>query len=570
MANPVQTIVGQIQQNRMLAIGLAVAVVLILAIGGFMLFSGGGKSNETGGKSCNRPLDKDQKKFAMKVSPIGKAVEIQALLASAGITLNRVDDDTGKKADLSFADGTTLCQRDTALISVAQSGLLDKNIGLEIFEKGDLTASREEKRIKLVRAQQGELARLIRKLDTISDATVSFSIPEHSIFTKQQKAMSVTVQVRTKNGERLTRDKVRTVINLVVGSVQQVDAQHVALSDTNGNTYNSVLDASSEFGHKMEERDLYMRDKVARQLNRLSGVGNYVVTVSTQLREEAQEVMTQSFDPNESVVSTRQRFSENLNARSGNAGLSGGPASGFVPNELKTSTSGQSSSNRGYRREGEEISYANTKTQKMETRMPGMIEDISIAVTLDEDHFPKVVLDTGEKVDMDTRELQRLIARSASPRVNPSNVSIARISFGKSSATPIQKTSENVATKEPVDYMPYAVGAVLVMLAFLLFMFRGTSKDPKAELNEQEIQRLQEVANQQQQQLQATQQQTQLLMEAQQQQLSDPTTDNAGSLAGGTEVGLQQTLGEIKEVIEEEELDDEEIDSQIRSWIESS
>jgi flagellar biosynthesis/type III secretory pathway M-ring protein FliF/YscJ len=54
---------------------------------------------------------------------------------------------------------------------------MDKNVGLEAFDHSDITASREEKRIKLIRALQGELARLIRLrgLEARADAAGVFN-----------------------------------------------------------------------------------------------------------------------------------------------------------------------------------------------------------------------------------------------------------------------------------------------------------------------------------------------------------------------------------------------------------
>ncbi|MBY0405820.1 MAG: hypothetical protein K2X66_18095, partial [Cyanobacteria bacterium] len=297
------------------------------------------------------------------VDSIGKAIEIQALMAREGIHIDKADGDGGKVI-LSLPKEATYDDKDHALISLVQSGLMDRNIGLEAFDKGDLTASREEKRIKLVRAQQGELARLIRKIKPVEDASISLSIPEPTIFKSEMKPMSASVQVTIPSGERLSKDKIRSIINLMVGSIQGLDAQHLALADTNGNTYNSVLDVGSELNDKLEEQDQYMKQKVASQLDRLVGPGHYVVTVSTLLREAAKETMVQKYDPEESAVTTKQNFTEKLNANNGRTSATG-PASSFVPAGMEAAANGGGGggSNRGYVRNGTEVSYANGKTQ---------------------------------------------------------------------------------------------------------------------------------------------------------------------------------------------------------------
>ena len=54
-----------------------------------------------------------------------------------------------------------MSERDRALLAIVKSGLMDQNVGLEIFDKGDFTSTKEDKRIRLIRAVNGELSRLI-------------------------------------------------------------------------------------------------------------------------------------------------------------------------------------------------------------------------------------------------------------------------------------------------------------------------------------------------------------------------------------------------------------------------
>lgn len=258
MANPQQLVETLRQRPQLLIIAGA---VLLLAIGG-IIWGVAASGGDKGGKdnSCQELKTNEERTLAKTEGGAGKAIEIQALLAREGIRTERRDEEGGKST-ISLREKATYCERDQALVTLVQSGLMDKNIGLEAFDKGDLTASREEKNIKLIRAQQGELARLIRKINPIEDASVSLSIPEPSIFTRDQQAKSASVQVSIPSGSRLERDKVRAIINLMVGSVQGLDAKHVALSDTNGNTYNSVLDAESQMNDRLEEQDNYMKQK---------------------------------------------------------------------------------------------------------------------------------------------------------------------------------------------------------------------------------------------------------------------------------------------------------------------
>ncbi len=550
----------QDRQKLGIAIGVVV-VVLALIIWGVIAGSGGGH------KDPNMEKLPDDKRELALVTSTGKAIEIQALLARENIHLESLG--TGDKITLSFEKGTTKGQKDQALITLVQSGLMDKNVGLEAFDKGDLTASREEKRIKLIRSQQGEIARLIKKIDPIEDASVNIAIPEQTLFRSDEKPMSATVQVTLPSGTRLSKEKVRAVTNLIVGSLQGLDSSNVTVTDTNGNTYSSVLDNSSEIGDKIEEQDSYMKQKVATQLDRLVGSGNYVVTVSTEVRQAPKETMTQEFDPQGGVISSKQAFNENLNSN-GTGPAAGGPTSSFLPNALNTTiTNGRSS--KDYNRNGVEVAYSNSKTQWVETRPVGMIEDISIAVTIDSNHFPG---------GMSVNELQGLLARAASPKVRPENVSIAQSDMQKTPPVSHLDGMDDSGSSSSTDlsWMFWAGGAVLICIlaVALLSMQRGGSKVPEESMmqTQQELQQLREFASQQQAQLQATQQQTQMILEAQQRQmqqaqaLENTVLESQKRIA--TTGGLQQTLEELKEVISSEALEDDNLDMEIKSWIEST
>lgn len=543
------------QNKRLLA--LVAGLLVLLLVGGIWLAAGsGGEKGDTGSKK----LEEKQRELA-EVGTLGQAMEIQALLAHHGIRLDQIPGDGGK-TKLRFQAEATQKDRDLAIITLVQSGLMDKNVGLEAFDKGDLTASREEKRIKLIRSQQGELARLIRKIRPIQDANVNIAIPEQTLFRSEEKPISASVQVSLLTGQRLTRDQVRAISNLMVGSIQGLSADHVSISDTNGNTYNSVLDTGAEIDERLEEQDEYMKQKVATQLDRLVGAGNYVVTVSTELREAPRETMVQEFDPQGAVVNSKQSFNENLNTGGSGPGA-GGPASSFLPNSLATAVAG-GAPKKDYLRNGVEVTYNNSKTQWVETRPVGMVEDISIAVTIDANHFP----------GMNLNELQTLLANAASPKVRPERVTIARSSLQH--IAPVSQ-SEAPETQQDFGWLYWAGGAVIlcILAIVLLSMRKGDgSTDETLEHTHRELQQLRDLASQQQAQLQATQQQTQMLLEAQQRQmqqvqaLESARQEIPAALPGDN--GLQKTLDELREVVAGGDMEEDNLNLQIKSWIESS
>ena len=173
----------KLMENKPLFYGIIGGIVLFFALIVTCVIVNTSNSNSNGAarvvseKVIKEPLD------LLTTDNLGKAIEIQALLSREGIVASRKLD--GTKSTI-FLKEYTMTQRDQALLAIVKSGLMDQNTGLEIFDKGDFTSTKEDKKIRLVRAINGELSRLIRKIPPIENASVFISIPEQTMFTSMQ------------------------------------------------------------------------------------------------------------------------------------------------------------------------------------------------------------------------------------------------------------------------------------------------------------------------------------------------------------------------------------------------
>ncbi len=469
---------SKILENKPLLYGLIGGLVIILAI--FLMLGIVASSNKNAGgpKPVQEKVIKEDLDL-LTTDNLGKAIEIQALLAREGINAKRKID--GTKSTI-YLSGYTQTQRDRALLAIVKSGLMDQNVGLEIFDKGDFTSTKEDKRIRLSRAINGELSRLIRKIPPIENASVFISIPEQSMFTNMQKAITATVQITIPSGTKLDQIKVKAITNLLLGSVSGLTADNISITDTNGNVYSSIMDAEDEMLERIEENDKYMQQKVNAQLDRLIGKGNYVATVSTFLRQAPAEKYSITYNPNEKAAITEQVFTEGLGDRSqGSSSAPAGPVSVYLPNNLPQGANGgegSSSQNRNYSRSASERQYGVSKTQLNEYMKPGLVEEISIAVTLEKNSVP---------TDTTVEELKELIARAASPKVKIDNVTIA---FSDS-------TEPYLATDRPVNLPkpdetgnPWWITIVLViggLIGGFAFVHNKMKKTQEAQAKEMEM-----------------------------------------------------------------------------------
>lgn len=545
------------------AIGV-VAVLLFLIIGMVIYFGTKPKDNaQTYEKVINEPF------VLFTTDNPGKAIEVQALLARENIVATRKAE--GSKTTLSL-EKYTPSQRDQALLTIVSSGLMDQYVGLEIFDKGDFTSTKDDKRIRLVRAINGELSRLIRKIKPIENASVFISIPEQTMFQSDKKPITATVQIVIPSGTKLERTKVKAIENLLLGSVAGLTAENIAITDTNGNVYNSIINSADDQLAKLQENDQYMQSKVASQLDKLIGKGNYVVTVSSFLRQVPQEKTTISYDPSSRIPITEQTFSEGLGdqTRDSNAGLNA--VSVYLPNGLPAAGS-DSSQNRSYSRTAREVNYGVGKIHTSEFSAKGTVEDISIAVTLDSSAMPaNVTLD----------ELKELIARAASPKVKAENVTIAY----SDAIDPYLASDKPVNLPKPDESgNPWWLTVALVVLG-LIFGFLLVSKKlkKKAEEQQQEVDALRQKSAEQEKQLrdvnlkasQLIEKQAQFaqgLMEQQalSQQVAAQITNQQNAAPAPqlqTNENLQDVLDDVREDIIQN--DSDELVEQVKSWIEKA
>ncbi len=456
------------------------ALIMVISIS-----TGVGSANKNNRGVVSEKIIKDQLEL-FSTDKIGLAIEVQALLAREGIKAGRKVDGT---KSVVFLDNYTMSERDRALLAIVKSGLVDQHVGLEIFDKGDFTSTKEDKKIRLVRAINGELARLIRKIPPIENAQVFVSIPEQSLFASRQKPINATVQITLPSGERLDNMKVKAITNLLLGAVQDLQAENISITDTNGNVYNSIISDSDDALSKIEENDKYMQTKVSQQLDRLVGKGNYVVTVSTFLTQAPVEKTSIIYNPNEKTSVSEQGFTESLGDASSDANSATSAVSTYLPYGLPNSGS-NSSQNRNYTRQATETQYGVSKTQISEYAKAGIIENISIAVSLEQSAVP---------LSMTMSELKEIIANAASPLVNPENVAIAFID-SSDAALASDRPNELPKPEESGNHW-WVVGLILLSgLGFGLKHIMSRVRK-ESEKQEEELEFLREMTQRQQKQL---------------------------------------------------------------------
>ena len=560
----------QITENKPLfytiitcAIAVAIMFVMMIVV---LTYNSGNSTTQQGKIKAAEQVIKNDPVTLFTTDNSGKALEVQALLAREQITATKVEN--GSKVSIVLKEYTK-DQRDRALLAIVKSGLMDEHTGLEIFDKGDFTSTKDDKKIRLIRAINGELARLIRKIPPIENAQVFISIPEQTFFSQDQKPITATVQITMPSGERLDNMKVKAISNLLLGAVHGLQSDNISITDTNGTVYNSIIGASDDAIAKIEENDKYMQSKVNAQLDRLLGKGNYIATVSTFLKQAPIEKTSILYDPEQKTSISEQRFKENLGDNQSDLSSSGmNPVSVYVPDGVKNGIqTGASSQDRQYSRTATETQYGVSKTQINEYMQAGTIEEITVAVSIEESAIP---------TNMSLYELKTLIANAASPKVDPENVSIA---FVESNNLVLAPDKENELPKPAESGNPWWLVGSLLLAGVLGGLFHiGKKVKTEAKKQEEELEYLRQIAASQEQQLKDVTNQASNLI-AQQEQMAQSFIEQKNQYALALEQAKSMAQAapkhNLSDAINELESDFNSIDEneaieKIKNWIENA
>ncbi|MCZ6473903.1 MAG: flagellar basal-body MS-ring/collar protein FliF [SAR324 cluster bacterium] len=213
--------------------------------------------------------------------PTGMADEARILLAQERVVLG---------GGLGFAD-----------LFVGQSG-----IGETEFQQ----------QVKFRIALEGELGRLINRLDNVKSVKVTLALPKKSVFLKDEDVPTASVVVEAAGGEKITRAQVDTIGHLVANAVEGLAKSDVVVADTSGKVLTRGGDElgganfSDQFAfrRRMEES---LQNKIITQLEPVVGQDRVRARVAAELIFDKVTTKEEIFDPDTSVVRSEQTSTEN-------------------------------------------------------------------------------------------------------------------------------------------------------------------------------------------------------------------------------------------------------------------
>ncbi len=202
-----------------------------------------------------------------------------------------------------------------ARVVLASAGLpAQGRPGMELFDQPSWGMTDFAQKINYRRALEGELERTISTMKGIERAQVHLAIKETQAFRRAGDAPAeASVVVKLRNGQRPEADVVRGISQLVASSIDNLEAQRVAVLDDGGRLLSRMLDANDpaslssaqlEQQRAVEDR---LAEKAAAIVSQIVGNGNATVSVAADLSFDQVERMSQTVDPEKQAISTEQK-----------------------------------------------------------------------------------------------------------------------------------------------------------------------------------------------------------------------------------------------------------------------
>ena len=370
--NFIQNILNNPQQ-RLYAI--IAAVVLVAVVLGFIFLGKNSSDNPNKGKPVALVQELDQ----------SRAFEIVAKLKSVNIDAKIVPSEKPGEYTITVYDNAI----ESAYLALSRTNLLEDE-GYGLFDQNDWAASDYDKRIKLIRAINGDLSRIISRMEGLRTAIVRVNMPEQEIFSDVQATTTATVQIEMENdADEISKTQVKSIVNILRGYVPNLAKDQISIVDTQGRNYSSFkTDDDADADDYIDEVDRINKSiskRIETYLDGVLGHDRYKVSVSAKISREKVETQATRYTPG--AVSTRQTAKEEMNSSGSNSG-------------------------KNYKQNNKtETMYPNFEQQNV-TYMPGRVTDVTVALAVDK----------SVPATMSLKQLQESVAAIVGPSIPVDNI----------------------------------------------------------------------------------------------------------------------------------------------------
>lgn len=340
------------------------------------------------------------------------------------------------------------------------------------IDKLSFGASEFDQNVAYQRDKQTSLAKQIKGLAGVQDATVTIVAQDKGVLTSSDQAASASVYLKMKGGANPDDALIQAVAGLVAGAVAGLTPQNVTIVDASGAVLWGPNNASSAALTIQGTVERGYAAKIQGYLASVLGVGKSQVAVTADLDlDQVAKTVTQYATGDGNTPSSVQYNGEIYaqGAANGAAGVTGAISNvpGLLPVYPGASASPAPSASTAadYRKELVTVNYANTQTVSQIVQTPGAMKRLSIAVLVDS----KAMADAGITADTDLAAMvaaaSGAITTTSDPLFRGDTVVVKAVTF------PAVTAAADAAGPDIMGMVGGAVPTVAGVLLALVLLF---------------------------------------------------------------------------------------------------
>ena len=195
-------------------------------------------------------------------------------------------------------------EKDANRVMMQIATKINDNFSYDIYQKLGITATQADKNQAQIYQLQNRLQGVIETFDEISQAVVTLSIPQPSIYALQgdTQAPTASVKLLKRPGRQLTSEQVQGILNLVKYSVSGLTEDNISISDESGDLKSSTLSAGSVSTTKLnlvDQVNSSVRSRILSVLTPVFGEDNIQVAVNSVLDTDPKTTQTTTYIPHD-------------------------------------------------------------------------------------------------------------------------------------------------------------------------------------------------------------------------------------------------------------------------------
>ncbi len=438
-------------------LSLLVAVFGILAISVGILTWSGGSTN------MRVLVSGAEAKDLTEVVDVLKANQVEFEYSEAGDTILVPED---KRAAM---------RMELAMKGLPRSG----EVGFEIFDEGNFGISDFVQRTNHTRAIQGELARTISMMDSVTSAKVFIVKPENNLLLSEDPndRPSASVYVDT-GGNTLDKSNVNAIQFLVSNANKGINKSSVAVMDNQGNLLSEQGESSGAAGvagqmmKAYEAQERRLETKIETMLAKTVGRENVIARVSVNLDTKSMTELDEKFDPDGQVPRTQTTDKDMATTVETQPQNNATGMGANVPNVSQDATQQDPiMAKSDEQRESKTTDFEISRNLKETVQEPGAIISRSVAVLIAKGETPRTAEDinvirdsvinaVGARFNLEENELLT--------HVTVNEVVFQSSSIGGLGGESLDKFQQFVDTWGP--HLKTLLGVVLALSMFIIFL----------------------------------------------------------------------------------------------------